>query len=139
MKTFKSPDGFYTIQYPADWKVRREGGAISLLPRDERGVVTISAVYSETGEVKMCFDAMRETFAKMEAVVEFRPYEKLPVSGISGEFRQKANKTWRYWVARGLHLKHVCVLITADDVEADFPKRRPQYLDILDSIVLHEP
>lgn len=139
LKTFESPAGFYSISYPATWKLQRDGNIVNIMPPDERGAVTISAFHSDAGDMRAFLHITREPFARLEAVVKFAPFEKAPALGIAGEFREKEDKAWRYWIVRGVHLRHVFVLITANDIEADFPKRRAEYLSILDSLILREP
>jgi hypothetical protein len=139
LKKFESPAGFYSIEYPSEWKLARDGDIVNIFPPDERGAVTISAFHSESGDMQAFLHMTREPFASSEGVVRFSPYRKAPLSGIAGEFREEQDGVWRYWVVRGIHLKHVFVLVTANDVEADSPRRRSQYLSILDSLVLNDP
>jgi len=139
MKKLESPARFYSIQYPASWKVSREGNIVNVFPPDENGAVTISAFHSDSGDMDVFLRITREPFSRSEAVVPFSRFENAPLTGIAGEFREKQDGVWRYWLVRGVHLKHVYVLITANDLEKDFPKRRAEYLNILDSLVLNDP
>ena len=83
--------------------------------------------------------ATRKVVDQFETVVGLHPYERLPIRGVAGEFRDEDDGVWRYLLVRGVHLEHVFVMITANDVETKFPKMRSQYLQILDSLVLKDP
>jgi hypothetical protein len=138
-KKFESPAGFYTISYPSDWKVSTEENIVNIVPTDGRGAVTISAFYSKNGDMNPFLEMMQQLFAKSEPVAKFHSYEKTPLSGIEGEFREKDGETLHRWIVRGVHNKQVFVLITANEPDATFSRRKTEYLSILDSLALKEP
>jgi len=123
MQKFESPAGFYSIQYPDRWKISSEENIVNIISSDEQGAVTISAFHSESGDIDMqAFLQMTrdEIFANSEPVVQFSLFQKTPLAGFVGEVRKKEDMVWRYWVVRGVHQKHVFVLITANDLEENF-------------------
>jgi hypothetical protein len=41
--TYQSPSGFYSVDHPSDWRVKREENIVNIFPDDDSGAVTISA------------------------------------------------------------------------------------------------
>ncbi len=48
--TYRSPTEFYSVEHPADWRVKREENIVNIFPADDSGAVTISAYIGKRGK-----------------------------------------------------------------------------------------
>ena len=137
--TYKSPAGFYQVQYPPNWVIQTEGNITNIVTPDGEGAITISAYHSASGDFKDLLEIARRRFDKAEAISPFAPLKKGKGKGIKGEFRTKEIDGDRRWFARAVHSKRVFVFITANDSDGNFQQQRDIYSKVLDSLVVHDP
>lgn len=136
--TFKSPAGFYQVQYPRSWKVETEGNITNIVTPDGEGTITISAYHDDSGDFKDLMNIARRRFAEAEVVSPFEPLKAEKKKGIKGEFRTKETDVDRKWLVRAVHANRVFVFITANDSESMFEQRRDSYLKVFESLQLKD-
>ena len=137
--TFKSPAGFYQIQYPSSWKIQTEGNITNFVKPDGEGAITISAYHVGSGGFTDLINIPRRTFATAEVISPFEPLKSGKKNGIKGEFRTKESDGDRRWLVQAFHSKHVFVFITANDSDGTFQRNRDIFSKVLDSLELHDP
>jgi len=137
--TYKSPAGFYQVQYPPNWVIQTEGNITNVVTPDGEGAITISAYHSGSGGFKDLLEIAHRRFYKAEAISPFEPLKNDKGKGIKGEFRTKEIDGDRRWFARAVYSKHVFVFITANDSDSNFQRQRNIYSKVLDSLVIHAP
>lgn len=137
--TFKSPAGFYQVQYPRSWKVETDENITNIVTPDGEGAITISAYHDESGDFKELMNIARKRFAEAEVLSPFEPFKTKKKIGIKGEFRTKEADGNRKWLIRAVHTKRVFVFITANDSESMFEQRRDSYLKVFESLQLKDP
>lgn len=137
--TYKSPAGFYQVQYPPNWVIQTEGNITNVVTPDGEGAITISAYHAGSGDFKDLLEIARRRFDKSEAISPFEPLKNGKGKGIKGEFRTKEIDGDRRWFARAVHSKHVFVFITANDSDETFQQHRDVFSKVLDSLQLHDP
>jgi len=131
--------GFYKIHHPKTWKITSQGNITNIVAPDGEGAITISAYHEKQGDFSYLMKLTYKAFAKAEVISPFKLYNYKTSEGVGGEFRQMEVDGSRRWLVRGVHSKHVFVLITANDQDKQFRNRKDTFIKILDSLELKDP
>ncbi|MGH7950808.1 MAG: hypothetical protein ACREFE_02660 [Limisphaerales bacterium] len=139
MITYESPAGFYTVEHPANWKIKRDENIVNILPPEGGGEITISAFHGSGASPMALNGLMQRVFKNYEVVSPMRPLSQNNWDGLQAELLQKVETGLRSWLVIGACYRKVLVLITANDTQEAMPSQRHIYESILNSLALSDP
>ncbi len=136
--THRSPSGFYSVNYPPDWKLQQDNNIFNIVPKDESGAVTISA-YIGNAAPSLAEYLISETFKTQQPT---SPLIKISGSGWKGirrTFLDTSETPHREWEAIMATNAYGMVLITSNEISPKTADRGPVYAKILRSLKLSTP
>jgi len=136
MTTYSSMAGFYTVEYPENWRISCEGNIVNIFPPEANGAVTISAFHGIGASLN---ESIGQLFKNYQAVSPPHPVSRNNWNGLQAEYLQQVDEGFRYWVVIGAIYRKTLVLITANDTKTDMTSQRHIYESILYSLVLTDP
>jgi hypothetical protein len=139
--TFQSPAGFYSVQYPATWRVEVEGNIVNIVTPDRGGAVTFSAYHADRKEPEFPGELFWKSFRKTYAAA-VPTSELLEVSYGNSSCREQTfvdPVNDRSWIAVVACRHPIYVLVTANDSTKEMLRRVSIYRSIIESIWLGPP
>ena len=139
--TYRSPSGFYSIDHPRDWRVKRDENIVNITPDDDNGAVTISAYIGEPGKPPPV-DAERLIAKAFPTQQPTSPLLTVTGSGWKGMRRTFLDKSktpqleWEIIVATSAD---GMVIITSNEASPRVAERAPVYTRIMRSLKLSTP
>lgn len=134
---YESPSGFYTVEHPGIWRIKREENILNIYPPDGDGAVTISAFYEIPPTALK--GLIERTFKNYQIVSPLNAISRNNWEGFHCELTQTTDTGFRSWLVIGAYYKKVSVFISANDTQESMPLQRAIYEYILDSITLADP
>jgi hypothetical protein len=136
--TYRSPSGFYSVDHPGDWTVKRDENIVNLTPGDESGAVTISAYIGKMPSgypeqlISGAFGAHRPTSPLLTVAGS-------GWKGIRRTFLDASHTPHREWVVIIATNADGMVMITSNEVSPRLPEKTSVSMRILDSLQLSTP
>ncbi len=138
-KTYKSPTGFYTVEYPPDWHASLEENIVNIVPPDDSGAITISAFHGEAPIPNFPRTWLLDSFETEKPTSEMKSISRNGWEGFEQEFRGDTVGDDRAWIAIVAEMGPVFVLITANDSVPQMELRREIYECIINSLIIRPP
>jgi len=133
--TYRSPSGFYSIDHPSDWRVKRDENIVNIIPGDESGAVTISAYIGEA-TTDRAERLISETFTTQRPTSPLLTVVGSGWTGVRRTFDDKSHTPPLEWVVMVATNASGMVIITLNEVSPRIPERAPIYTRIFESLQL---
>jgi hypothetical protein len=131
---YESPSGFYMVEHPADWRIRRDKNILNIFPPEGSDEITISAFHNVP--LTTVNGLIERTFKDYQVVSPLSAISQNNWDGLQGEFLQTVETGLRSWLVIGARYKKVLVFITTNDTQEAMQSLRPFYEFILSSLTL---
>ena len=133
VKTFESENGFYKLEYPADFNITYEDNVLNIFPTDNKSAFTISSYYFENGIDDSRFTKMFEIFTK-----NYNPSgEKIKLNNyiLIQRFDKQADNETVIWTMCLNRNNKILLVISINFGENEQDEIIDHYQEILQSIV----
>jgi hypothetical protein len=137
--SYTSPSGFYSVEFPAGWRISRQENILNLYPPWGTGAVTVSAFKREGDEPVPLTDLLRKAFMAARPLSELVAVQTNGWNSYQQEYLTQEAEGELEWIAIAAEKDQVFALITSFDLTQVMPVRRPAYLRVLYSLEILPP